>query len=71
MYPKNAWYVACTPDEIADNPLGRQICGEKMVFTGGMKARSRRWKTSAPIAAPRSPWGMSKTATLCAAITAW
>ena len=33
MFPKNAWYVACTPDEIANNqPLGRTICGEKMVF---------------------------------------
>ncbi len=32
MYPKNTWYVACTPDEIADGPLGRQICGESMVF---------------------------------------
>ena len=32
MYPKNTWYVACTPDEIAQGPLGRQICGEKIVF---------------------------------------
>lgn len=32
MYPKNTWYVACTPDEFAQKPLGRQICGEKMVF---------------------------------------
>ena len=32
MYPKNAWYVACTPDEIDDKPLGRMICGEQMVF---------------------------------------
>ena len=32
MYPKNTWYVACTPDELAQKPLGRQICGEKMVF---------------------------------------
>ena len=32
MFPKNTWYVACTPDEIADKPLGRQICGERMVF---------------------------------------
>ena len=32
MYPKNTWYVACTPDEIADKPLGRQIFGEKIVF---------------------------------------
>jgi len=31
-WPKNAWYVACTPDEIAERPLGRQICGERMVF---------------------------------------
>ncbi|HDS1680221.1 TPA: aromatic ring-hydroxylating dioxygenase subunit alpha [Pseudomonas putida] len=37
MYPKNAWYVACTPDEIADKPLGRQICGEKMVFYRGLE----------------------------------
>ncbi len=32
MYPKNAWYVACTPDEVQDKPLGRQICGEPLVF---------------------------------------
>jgi len=32
MFPKNAWYVACTPDEIDGKPLGRQICGERMVF---------------------------------------
>ena len=31
MYPKNAWYVACTPDEIADKPLGRQICGLSLI----------------------------------------
>lgn len=32
MYPKNTWYVAATPDEITDKPLGRQICGERIVF---------------------------------------
>lgn len=32
MFPKNAWYVACTPDEIAAKPLGRTICNEKIVF---------------------------------------
>ncbi len=32
MFPKNAWYVACTADEIADKPLGRTICNEKIVF---------------------------------------
>jgi vanillate O-demethylase monooxygenase subunit len=31
-WPRNAWYVACTPDEIAEKPLGRQICGERMIF---------------------------------------
>lgn len=34
-WPKNAWYVACTPDEIAGVPLGRQICGEQIVFFRG------------------------------------
>jgi vanillate O-demethylase monooxygenase subunit len=39
MFPKNAWYVACTPNEIDDKPLGRTICGEKIVFyrAGGGK----------------------------------
>jgi vanillate O-demethylase monooxygenase subunit len=32
MFLKNTWYVACTPDEIADQPLGRKICGEPIVF---------------------------------------
>jgi vanillate O-demethylase monooxygenase subunit len=39
MFPKNAWYVACTPDEIADKPLGRQICGEKIVFYRGAEGK--------------------------------
>ncbi|WCL53436.1 aromatic ring-hydroxylating oxygenase subunit alpha [Gimibacter soli] len=39
MFLKNAWYVACTPDEIAEGPLGRQICGEKIVFYRGEGGR--------------------------------
>ncbi|MBA1248330.1 aromatic ring-hydroxylating oxygenase subunit alpha [Pseudomonas luteola] len=39
MFPKNTWYVACTPDEIADKPLGRQICGEKIVFYRGPEGK--------------------------------
>jgi vanillate O-demethylase monooxygenase subunit len=35
MFPKNTWYVACTPDEIDVKPLGRQICGERMVIYRG------------------------------------
>lgn len=36
IWPRNAWYVACTPDEFAEKPLGRQICGERMVFFRGL-----------------------------------
>ena len=35
MFPKNTWYVACTPDEIDEKPLGRKICGENIVFYRG------------------------------------
>lgn len=35
MFPKNSWYVACTPDEIDDKPLGRTVCNEKIVFYRG------------------------------------
>jgi vanillate O-demethylase monooxygenase subunit len=31
-WPRNAWYVAATPDEVAEKPLGRKICGHQMVF---------------------------------------
>ncbi len=31
----NTWYVACTPDEIEGKPLGRQICGHRMVLFRG------------------------------------
>ncbi|MBU2065012.1 MAG: aromatic ring-hydroxylating dioxygenase subunit alpha [Gammaproteobacteria bacterium] len=39
MYPKNTWYVACTPDEFDSKPLGRTICGEPMVFYRGTDNR--------------------------------
>jgi vanillate O-demethylase monooxygenase subunit len=39
MYPKNAWYVACTPDEIDGKPLGRTVCGEAIVFYRGPEGR--------------------------------
>ncbi|MDM0117755.1 aromatic ring-hydroxylating dioxygenase subunit alpha [Variovorax sp. J22R133] len=35
MFPKNAWYVACMPDEIDDKPLGRKVCNESIVFYRG------------------------------------
>ncbi|MPS25710.1 MAG: aromatic ring-hydroxylating dioxygenase subunit alpha [Alcaligenaceae bacterium] len=39
MFLKNTWYVACTPDEVAEKPLGRQICGERMVFYRGQDGK--------------------------------
>lgn len=39
MFPKNTWYVACTPDEIVGKPLGRKICGERMVFYRGPEGK--------------------------------
>ena len=35
MFLKNAWYVACTPNEIDDKPLGRKICNERIVLYRG------------------------------------
>ncbi len=32
MFTPNAWYVAATSDEVADKPLGRTVCNERMVF---------------------------------------
>ncbi len=32
MFIRNAWYVAATPNEIDDKPLGRMVCGERIVF---------------------------------------
>ena len=39
MFPKNTWYVACTPNEIDEKPLGRKICGESIVFYRGEENR--------------------------------
>ena len=35
MFPKNTWYVAAMPADIEGKPLGRQICGQHMVFFRG------------------------------------
>ena len=39
-WPRNAWYVGCTSDEIAGRPLGRMICGERIVFFCGEGGRA-------------------------------
>ena len=35
MMLMNAWYVACTPHEIDDKPLGRTVCTQPIVFYRG------------------------------------
>ncbi|MER1968263.1 aromatic ring-hydroxylating dioxygenase subunit alpha [Castellaniella sp. GW247-6E4] len=35
MFPKNAWYIACTSDEIAGEPLGRTLCGQRVALYRG------------------------------------
>jgi len=39
MFPLNAWYVACTPQEIDDKPLGRRICNQAIVFYRGAEGQ--------------------------------
>ena len=39
MYPRNAWYVACMPAEIDEKPLGRRVCGERIVFFRGPEGK--------------------------------
>jgi vanillate monooxygenase len=31
-WPMNAWYVAARADEVAEKPLGRQVCGQRVAF---------------------------------------
>jgi vanillate monooxygenase len=40
MFPKNAWYVACMPEEIDDKPLGRKVCGEALVIYRGPEGKA-------------------------------
>ena len=39
MFVKNAWYVACMAHDVADQPFGRRICGQRMVFFRGDSGR--------------------------------
>src|SRR4051812_7946894 len=40
MYPMNAWYVACSADEIDDKPLGRRVCGQALVLYRGPEGKA-------------------------------
>ena len=48
MHPKNTWYVACTPNEIAEKPLGRQICGDKIVLYRGAEGKVKALEDFCP-----------------------
>lgn len=61
MFIKNAWYVACRPEEIQDKPLGRTICGEKIVFIV-VKTKLQPLKIFVRIVVPHSHLAMSKMA---------
>lgn len=39
MFLKNTWYVACSLADLGEQPLGRTICNEKMVFFRGPEGR--------------------------------
>lgn len=39
MFLKNTWYVACSAAELGEQPLGRKICNEAMVFYRGADAQ--------------------------------
>lgn len=62
MFIKNAWYVACRPEEIQDKPLGRTICGEKSFFIVLKKTKLQLLKIFVRIVVPHSHWDMSKMA---------
>ncbi len=40
MFARNHWYVACMPAEIDDKPLGRMICGERLVLYRGPQGQA-------------------------------
>lgn len=70
MFIKNAWYVACRPEEIQDKPLGRMICDEKIVFIVAKKTKLQPLKIFVLIAVPHFHLVMSKMAILCVDIMA-
>lgn len=65
-WPVNAWYVACTPDEIEGKPLGRQICGERIVFFRGPDGKAAAVEDFCPHrGAPLSLGFMREGALVC------
>ena len=55
MFPKNAWYVACTPDEIDSRPLAA-LCTLTVNTAGDIGSFSRHIWSSRPIIAGLLTW---------------
>ena len=72
MYVRNAWYVACTSEELAAAPLGRTICAQRMVFFRGEGGAVSALEDFCPHrGAPLSLGRVGTMAASSAATTAW
>ena len=71
MFPMNAWYVACTPDEIDGRPLGRRICGEAIAFFRGPQDRVAAVEDFCPHRGAPLSLGTVTNGELVCGITAW
>lgn len=68
MFPENTWYVAATPGEIDEKPLGRTICNERIVFYRGEENKVAAVEDFCP---HRCRSATSAKASWSAVITAW
>lgn len=57
MFLKNAWGVACTPDEIVEKPLGRIRRGESMLFDRAAGGTVVGFEDSSPLRGAPLPLG--------------
>jgi vanillate O-demethylase monooxygenase subunit len=65
-YPRNAWYVACTGEEIDGKPLGRRVCGEAIVFYRGADGKAAALEDYCPHrGAPLSLGSVSEGRLVC------
>ncbi|BBI65212.1 hypothetical protein HSBAA_65180 [Vreelandella sulfidaeris] len=69
-FPLNTWYVACTPEELTEKPLGRTICNKQLVFFRGDENRVAAVEDFALTVAPRFPWDLCVMASWFAATMA-
>ena len=68
-YPRNAWYVLATSDEVSDAPLARRALGVPIVLLRvPLPARRSRWRTATPTSPIRSAWAGWTATRSCRAI---